>query len=514
MSSKYVDITATIQVIGSVFNNPELLDITDRYVVTDEDFSNEFHKVVFGAIYKLHDLGAKEITLESVSDFLSSRPKSEAIFKTHKGEEWLIKAAENSVPSAFDYYYQRLKKFSLLRAYDNCGMDVSDIYDPDNFLDAKKKQLQEEILDNSTLDQIANKIDEKIDAIRMQYVDDSFGEAYQAGEGIEDLIERFKDHPEVGVPLYGPLINTVTRGARLKKFYLRSAATGVGKTRSMIADACYIACEKIYDDSFGWIGTGVAQPVLFITTEQELEEIQTMMLAFLSNVNEEHIINGEYEEGEEERVKQAAIYLKAAPLYVEELPDFSLKDVEDKIKKNIREHDVKYVFHDYIHTSLKILEEITRRSGGIKLREDNILFMLSTRLKDICNQYGVFIMSASQLNGDYQESKTPDQNLLRGAKAIADKIDYGSILLAVKDEDLVALEKILASNIFERPTIKMSIYKNRRGRYKGVILWCKADLGCCRIKPMFCTTYDYEMVSIDDVRIRIDEESAFECDDT
>ena len=59
MSSKYVDITATIQVIGSVFNNPELLDITDRYVVTDEDFSNEFHKVVFGAIYKLHDLGAK-----------------------------------------------------------------------------------------------------------------------------------------------------------------------------------------------------------------------------------------------------------------------------------------------------------------------------------------------------------------------------------------------------------------------------------------------------------------------
>jgi hypothetical protein len=27
---------------------------------------------------------------------------------------------------------------------------------------------------------------------------------------------------------------------------------------------------------------------------------------------------------------------------------------------------------------------------------------------------------------------------------------------------------------------------------------------------MFCTTYDYEMVGIDDVRIRVDEESAFE----
>ena len=510
MASKYTDTTAIMQVIGCVYNNPQILDFTDRYSIVDEDFPDQFHKIIFGAIYKLYELGANKISLETISDFLSTRQKSEAIYKQNKGEEWILKVSETCTPSTFDYYYMRLKKFSLLRAYDNCGIDVSDIYDTDNILDIKKKQYQEEQLDNSTLEQIADKVDGKLDEIRMQYVDDSFGEAQQAGEGVFDLIQKFKDHPEVGVPLYGPLINTVTRGARLKKFYLRSAATGIGKTRSMIADACNIACNQIYDDNFGWIKNGVSEPVLFITTEQELEEIQTMMLAFLSNVNEEHILNGEYEGDEEKRVLEAAKLLSESPLYVEELPDFSLKDVEDKIKKNIRDHDVKYIFHDYIHTSLKILEEITKRSGGIKLREDNILFMLSTRLKDICNQYGVFIMSATQLNGDYQEAKTPDQNLLRGAKAIADKIDYGSILLAVKDEDLVALDKILSSNIFDKPTIKMSVYKNRRGRYKGVILWCKADLGCCRIKPMFCTTYDYEMVSIDDVRIKVDEESAFE----
>lgn len=512
MGSKYVDTTAVMQVIGCVYNNPKILEYTDKYSIVDEDFSDTFHKTVFGAIYKIHELGANKITLESLSDFFTTRPKSAAVYKQGKGEEWLLRISENCMPSAFDYYYGRLKKFSLLRAYDNCGVDVSDIYDPDNILDTKKKQMQEDLLDNASLEDIANKVDEKIEAIRYQYVDESFGEAQQAAEGIFELIEKFKEHPEVGVPLYGPLINTVTRGARLKKFYLRSAATGIGKTRSMIADCCYIGCNKIYDENFGWIGSGPAEPVLFITTEQELEEIQTMMLAFLSNVNEEHILNGEYDDGEEERVIQAAKLLKESPIYVEELPDFSLQDVENKIKKNIRDHDVKYVFHDYIHTSLKILEEITKRSGGVKLREDNILFMLSTRLKDICNQHGVFIMSATQLNGDYQDSKTPDQNLLRGAKAIADKIDYGAILLSVKDDDLVSLENILSTSIFEKPTIKMSIYKNRRGRYKGVILWCKADLGCCRIKPMFCTTYDYEMVSIDDVRIRIDEESAFECD--
>lgn len=509
MASKYVDTTAIMQVIGSVFKNPQILDFTDKYTVVDEDFADEFHKIAFGAIYKIHELGADKITLENISDFLASRPKSAAVFKQQKGEEWLLKVSETCLPEAFDYYYSRLKKFTLLRAYDAYGVDVSDIYDADNILDTKKKQIQEDLLDNSTLEQIADKIDNKIEMIRLKYVDDVGGEAIQAGEGIIELIDSLKEHPEVGTPLFGPLINTVTRGARLKKFYLRSAPTGVGKSRTMIADACYIACNEIYDERFGWIHNGTKEPTLYIATEQEKSEIQTMMLAFLSGVNEEHILNGTYERDEEERVRKAAQILTDSPLYIEELPDFSLKDIEDKIKKNIRDHDVKYVFHDYIHTSLKILEEITRRSGGVKLREDNILFMLSIRLKDICNQYGIFIMSATQLNGEYQNSETPDQNLLRGAKAIADKIDYGAILLPVKDEDLVKLDKILCTNVFEQPTIKMSVYKNRRGRYKGIYLWCRADLGCCRVEPMFCTTYDYEMKSIDDIKIVLEEDSAF-----
>lgn len=345
MPSKYNDPTATMQVIGCVFNNPGILDITDKYTIRDEDFVDQFHRVVFGAIYKLHELGAKSISLNNIIDFLSERPKSEAIYKQNKGDEWLQKISSIATQSTFDYYYGRLKKFSLLRAYDNCGIDVSDIYDIDNILDSKKKQLQEDLLDNSTLEQIANKIDEKIDSIRLSYVDNDIDEAQQAATGVRALVDQFKQYPEVGVPLYGPLINTVTRGARLKKFYLRSAGTGIGKTRSMIADACYISCSKIYDENFGWIKCGTQEPVLFVTTEQELEEIQTMMLAFLSNVNEEHILNGEYLEGEEKRVDEAIKILEEAPLYVEELPDFSLQDVENVIKKNIRDHDVKYVFN-------------------------------------------------------------------------------------------------------------------------------------------------------------------------
>lgn len=510
MSSKYVDTTAAFQVIGNVFYSPQLLEFEDKYVITEEDFDNEFHRVVFGAIYKIHELGAEKITIENINDFLESRPKYYGIYKANKGDEWLLELKDIIKPLSFDYYYGRLKKFSLLRAYDRYGIDVSFIYDPDNILDVEKKQLQEDNLDNSSLEHLAQLVDDRIEAIKYEYVNNIEGQAFQAGDGVYDLIEDLKQHPEVGTPLYGPLINTVTRGARLKKFYLRSGATGMGKTRSMIADACNIACNRIYDETFGWVRNGVCEPVLYITTEQEKSEVQTMMLAFLSNVNEEHILNGKYDEGEEDRIMYAAELLENSPLYIRELPDFSLQDVENEIKKGIREHDVHYVIHDYIHTSLKILEEITKRSGGVKLREDNILFMLSTKLKDICNQYGIFILSGTQLNGSYVESETPDQNLLRGAKAIADKIDLGAILLGVTDDDLTKLNDILSTNVFDTPTIKLSVYKNRRGRYKGIYLWCSANLGCCRIRPMFATTYNYELVPIDDTKIIIEEnESAF-----
>lgn len=347
MASKYNDTAAVIQVIGCIYNDQSYLDTNGEYIITEDDFVEDFHKVVYGVIYKLHELGTVKITPETISDFLETRPKSKGIFNLNKGLEYLAKAKELSQPLAFDYYYKRLKKMSLLRAYEKIGVDVSKYYDPDNILDLKRKQIQEEWLDNTPIDKIADKVNQEIESVYRKYVqNDVFGIATLAGDGLEELITQFEKSPDAGVPLYGRYINTVTRGARLGKFFLRSAGTGTGKTRSMIADACYIACSQIYDTDYGaWVNNGKCFPTLFITTEQTKDEIQTMMLAFLSAVNEDHILYGRYEEGERERVFAAAKILKEAPLYIEELPEFNLQDVENAIKRGIAEHSIQYVFN-------------------------------------------------------------------------------------------------------------------------------------------------------------------------
>ena len=397
--SKYIDTNAIMQVIGCVFNNNTLLNLEDKYPITDSDFCNDFHKIIFGSIYHLHNMGANKITIKDIENFLSSREEKFSIYQTNKGSEYLMKVAQFAEDNNFDYYYNRMKKMSLLRAYDNLGIDVDYIYDPENIFDVAKKQEQEDYLDSHSIEEIIDRIDARIDSIKENYSNNNATLQAQAGDGIFELIEKFKEAPDVGIPLYGPYVNTVTRGARLKKFYLRSAPTGWGKTRTMIADTCMIGCDKIYNEELGWMKNGTKEPVLYISTELELDEIQSMMLAFLSNVNEEKILNGKYENDEEERVLEAARLLAEAPIYIEVVPDFTLRDIENLIKRNIREHNISYVMYDYIHSSIGILSEITKATGGIKLREDNILFMLSTKLKDICNQYGVFILSSTQLNG-------------------------------------------------------------------------------------------------------------------
>ena len=510
-SSKYIDISSINQVIGVIYKNPKILLQDDKYSFIEYDFPSNFHKITFSAIYNLFQLGSNNISFELLQDYFSQRPKAKAEFEVNKGYEYLLKAGEVASFDTFNYYYNRLKKMSLFRAYEDAGMNLDWLYNPDLALtDSKKLQEQEDNIDNLSLEDIANKINDKIENIKLTYVQNFETAGCQIGDGVIEFLESLKETPALGYPLYGDYTNTVTRGARLGKFFLRSAATGIGKTRTMIADACYIGCDQIYDTTQNkWTGIGVQQDVLFIATEQDLQECQSMCVAFLSGVDEDHILKGEYFVGEWERVLKASQILKNSKIYFECMPDFTMKTIETTIKKHIREHHTQYIFMDYIHSSASILMEVGGNKGVKGLREDNVLFLMSSKLKDIAVQYNVFILSSTQLNATYLDSDTPDQNLLRGSKAIADRIDWGSILLDVTKDDIEKISLFCKKNDLPKPNTKLSIYKNRQGKYKGMYLWINADKGICRFNPIFATDWAYNPMDIENLKIKIAEASAF-----
>lgn len=228
MGSKYYDSSAVIQVIGCSLKKPSLLDSDGQYFYNEDDFMSDFHKVVFGAINNLHSMGANNISIKDIENYLSTRENSRQIYAASKGSEWLVNTIKEADLANFDYYYSRMKKMTLLRSYEACGMDMSFIYDPDEIFDDAKKKRQGDYLDNLSLNEIADIIDNRIFDVRAQCVDNASDEIVLAGDGIFNLLESLESSPDMGVPLYDNKTNAVTRGARLGKFYIRSAPTGVG----------------------------------------------------------------------------------------------------------------------------------------------------------------------------------------------------------------------------------------------------------------------------------------------
>ena len=173
--------------------------------------------------------------------------------------------------------------------------------------------------------------------------------------------------------------------------------------------------------------------------------------------------------------------------------DPSIGQIKSLIRKEVLKYDIKYVFYDYIFSSPGLLMEYK----NLNLREDVVLTLLSTALKDLANELNVFIMSGTQLNGNWQEFKgLRNQNLIRGSKGIVDKIDVGGISLPVTQEEHEVIDVLARKLGKDLPTQVQDIYKVRRGKYNRVRIWSKVDLGTCRTEDLFLTDVEGNEIPI------------------
>lgn len=856
MKAIYQDKQSIFQVLGCLLKQPDLLNDEKNYL-TNEDFVERFHKIVFSAIQNLHSTGVEVIDFIAIDNYLNHFPAQYANFNENNGLEYLQKAIELSEIDNFKYYYTRVKKFSLLRKLEDFGIDISDIY--------RENMSVQDLMsfDELSLDGILEEIEKRFIEIKDQFLLNYGAYGQQAGKNIFKLIENLKQAPEIGSPLPGTILNTITRGARLRKLYLYSAPTGLGKalangtkvltpngykniesfsigdeifgedgeiyhikgvfpqgqkeiyeiefsnsavvqccnehlwnfqtnnqrydnpnnwqtktlqeiidteplykqekenkrwrlylpiikplkfnkkelpiapytmgallgdggfrefnqctftnedldivarvnselglinsqlqlkknskidyeikqinrqnkslfhqilqqlnlrdkksnnkfipdiykystiedrfallqglidtdgtcngtsydfitvskqlcddlkfvceslglvvkystkktfyykngqkingqlghrlfiktnkifpkihysqkresqwkqgqtearitirdikktgiytemtcisttnpselfilehgivthnTRYLAAAAAGLSCGEIYDiNTRKWVKHGGKEPTLYITTELEVDEVQTLFLAYLSGVNEQSILDGNYNAGEEERVHYAAKLLMNSPIWIEHLPNYNIQDIENTLRRYRISKGVKYCMFDYIHTTFKLLMEVGTSSKGMKLREDIILYILAIRLKDLCNELGMHISTATQVNAEWENKTNGNQNLLRASKAIADKIDIGLIALPLSQKDIETLSKmdIIKEKRIPMPNVCYHIYKTRRSKYSSVKLWNRVDLGTCRTTNLFLTDNNYNPIPIEALEIEIDD---------
>ena len=486
------DKNSIMQIIGCLMKNTLLFAQQDKYHFDLRDFDDLFTRTIFAGISNFYQEGATSVSIVDLDTYFQQYPDLKQEFDKKNGLEYLKDCETLCNPDNFDYYYNRLKKFSCLRALEKDGFDISEFY-CENPLDKNYQKVQEKF-DNSSVKEIFDSVKKKLSNLEKSYVTSSLNESSYASKGLKELISSFKIKPEIGPPLNGDIYNSVVQGARRNKYYLRSAGSGVGKTRLAVGDACALSIPFYYDwNTNQWIDRGHAEKVLFITTEVDRDEVQTMIAACVSGINERKILHADCTFKEIEVLDKAIEIIEAFEdnFILDKIPDPSISQIEACVRNHVLVDGVNSVFYDYIFSSPSLLNEF----ADYRLREDVVLFMLSTALKDLAVELNIFMSSSTQLSGDFKNQRgIRDQSYLRGSKAIADKADVGSIIVRICDEEKAIISPICEQLGLPIPTHVIDVYKNRRSEYNQIKIWSRIDLGTCREEDILITTGYYEPI--------------------
>lgn len=484
-----VDRKTIIQILGSLMLKPEILSDVDKYQLEPTDFNQQLDKFVYSAIYNLYLGGAEKIHAVDIVSYLSRNEVAANLIEKENGNEFLIDCETHAEPKNFSYYYKRLKKINLIRDLQKNGQDTSKIYSEDP-LNPEHLKINDNFEKMSTED-ILNKFKGILAGLEGRYVINSVVKEGRAFDGVRDLIEKLKQEPEVGLRLQGDIFNTITRGARKGKLYLRSAGSGVGKTRSMVGDACNLAYPIRFEPKYGkWISTGAPEKVLYVMTEQEPEEIQTMILAYLTGFNEEMFLYGTFRDEHMDRIMKALDIMDQYKDYMltAQVPDPCASVIKNLFRRYNLQKGVENFFYDYIFSSPAMLNEYR----DLGLREDVCLRLFTTALKNLAVELNSFILTSTQISNDDGDGFKDFKNI-RGSKAIVDLMDFACIMSRPSPQELKVVQGFQKRFNFY-PDCVIDIFKNRRGRWNQVRIWSKNDLGTCRRYDLFVTTPAMEAI--------------------
>lgn len=481
-----------INVIGGLMRSPALLSDMDKYQLTVDDFADTLDRYIFIAIFNLYQNGAEEIHSADIENVLENNSTAKNLLEKQNGRQYLANCEEIGRDKAFSYYYNKLKKYNLLRDLQKEGYDISSFYAENTLApDAFEINGKFEFL---TVEKILNDIKGKVSLVEKNYLKNNAVFEGRAVDGIRDLIVELKQNPEVGCHLQGEIFNTVCRGGRKGKLYIRSASSGIGKTRQAVGDACNIAYPIRFDtQKQEWVEVNRnPEKVLYIMTEQDPTEIQTMILAYLTGYNEEMFLYGTYGENEMPRIMKAVEIMEQYQDYLltAQIPNPCAGVVKNLFRRYNFQEGVENFFYDYIFSSPAMLDEYR----DLAIREDVCLRMFATELKNLAVELNAFVMTSTQISNDNNndDGGFRDFKFIRGSKAIVDVADLACIMSRPSQKELETLGQL--GEFVEQPNLVIDIFKNRRGRWTQVRIWSKNDLGCCRREDLFITNIRLEPI--------------------
>ena len=467
--------------LGAMLIKPSFA-LSDKFPLTKQDFEPQiFHLRLYQAITALAKRGAQSISAMDCYTLCANNAEVKRVFDGNSLADFIDTIKQIVSVDNFELYWTGVRKATLLREYAKAGFDIS------RFESEPEKHGIQEILDY--YDGLAINI-------RKQFYQDKSTRELRAGDGFEEIKERFKTEPAFGATTFSRYLNTAARGWQQGQLTMHGAVSGSGKTGVALYNMALVACPELWDDDAGCYRLNHCyqhKAALFIQYElNDQEELTPKLIGSISGVPTYHLLNGNYDDGEEERVDKAIEILHDSNIYFVTMPSFT----NDKLKACIKEyatlHNVGYVVFDYVSQQSTVSSDIAKKNG-VATRSDQVLSDIVSNLKDIAVENNVAILTFCQTNANVNNQEILDAGCLAGSRAMQDKLDVGGIIMPLRRQEKEVADMMIenASYQGEHPNRIVHLFKVRFGnQIQHLKIWGKLDLNTGRWTDCWCTDAD------------------------
>ena len=521
--NRYYNTTSAIEVLGTILNEPFIMEKSE-YILREEDFVTPTHKVIFKCAYNLGVVqGFKDIKIGDIESYLSQRdPVShKKIFENEENLKWLtdIKEHENS---DFDYYYNKLKKFSLIRAYLKNGIEcVTKLFDPDE-TEIKLREQQENRLDNMTIDDIKKYVNDNLMDVNTIFT--SYDEAMskrKSGDNADELWENLLNSTPYGYNTESLYLNSAIYGFTESTLIIETRGSNTGKTRNAIKRLINLCSPFIWDfktNQYIPNPNGQNNSALYIGNQEMniYRDLEVMCWSFISGVNEEHIRKKEFNEdfNEEERVKQAIEYSKEMQLFFEDRSEFDSCWIDRTVEYYKQKYDIKMVCLDYLEITPSINAEYLK-AGGTRGKDDIALLVFSNKLKLLANKFKITFIFYTQSVRTSEVEKLDfwNNNTIKSCASLHVKTDIALTSFPPTAKQLDKFSEIIqVSNRRLRkegyrgnykPNIVYTLYKNRNSSVKDIKIFAYQNLGTGEFIDLFVVDRNDDLVDIDKINLKV-----------
>ena len=122
------DNNTSLYVLSCLMHKPLLLQ-DERYAFVKTDFYKPLQQLVFYAVFNMAQNGVERITPQDIDLYLTQYESQYEFYKKEKGYEFVVQcyqSTEGTDEKQFQTYYNRLKKFSMLRDLEAIGYDTKE----------------------------------------------------------------------------------------------------------------------------------------------------------------------------------------------------------------------------------------------------------------------------------------------------------------------------------------------------------------------------------------------------